>query len=198
MIDKRVFSSKLLWVDLEMTGLDPVQDVLLEVAAEITDFNFSTLAGYEARIVQNREVVVTRMQANIWWKEYPANRDQFVEKLAEGKPLQQVEQELIDLVDLHFGGEPAILAGNSIHNDRLFIKQWMPALDLKLHYRMLDVTTLKIIMQGKYGYEFEKNDAHRAFDDIQASIAELQHYLEYLHDKQDIKGEFNKQIKVQD
>lgn len=198
MIDKRVFSSKLLWVDLEMTGLDPVQDVLLEVAAEITDFNFSTLAGYEARIVQNREVVVTRMQANIWWKEYPANRDQFVEKLAEGKPLQQVEQELIDLVDLHFGGEPAILAGNSIHNDRLFIKQWMPALDLKLHYRMLDVTTLKIIMQGKYGYEFEKNDAHRAFDDIQASIAELQHYLEYLHNKQDIKGEFNKQIKVQD
>lgn len=182
MIDKKVFPSKLLWVDLEMTGLDPVKDVLLEIAAEVTDFNFSTLASYEARIAQDRETVVTRMQANIWWKEYPANRDQFVEKLAEGKSLQQVEQEMIDLVDMHFDGEPAILAGNSIHNDRLFIKQWMPALDLKLHYRMLDVTTLKIIMQGKYGHEFEKNDAHRAFDDIQASIAELQHYLEWLKD----------------
>jgi oligoribonuclease len=81
-----------------------------------------------------------------------------------------------------FGDEPAVLAGNSIHNDRIFIKKWWPEVEALLHYRMLDVTTLKIIMQGKYGYEFEKNDAHRAFDDIQASIAELQHYLEKLRD----------------
>ena len=91
-----------------------------------------------------------------------------------------VEQELIELVEKHFGAEPAILAGNSIHSDRAFIKKYMPALDLKLHYRMLDVTTLKIIMQGKFGYEYEKEAPHRAFDDIQASIAELQHYLERL------------------
>lgn len=181
MIDKHAIPKKLLWVDLEMTGLDAEQDVILEVAAEVTNFEFKTLASYEARVKQPRDLVVERMQKNIWWKEYPANRDEFVSKLEEGKSSEQVEHELIALIEEHFDGEPAILAGNSIHNDRNFIKQWWPALDLKLHYRMLDVTSFKIIMQGKYGEEFEKKEVHRAFDDIQASIAELQSYLDYLH-----------------
>lgn len=179
MIDKHAAPTKLLWVDLEMTGLDPAKDVILEVAAEITDFDFKTLASYEAIVGQPREVVVERMQQNIWWKDYPANRDEFVSKTAAGKPSEQVEQELIELVEQHFGAEPAVLAGNSIHNDRNFIKQWWPQLDLKLHYRMLDVSAWKILMQGKYGVQFEKKEVHRAFDDIQASIAELQHYLEW-------------------
>ena len=163
-----------------MTGLDAEQDVILEVAAEITDFDFKTLASYEACVKQPRDVVVDRMQKNIWWASYPANRDEFVNKLDQGKPSDQVEQELIALVQEHFGDEPAILGGNSIHNDRNFIKQWWPELDLKLHYRMLDVSSLKIVMQAKYGVGFEKKEVHRAFDDIQASIAELQHYLEWL------------------
>ena len=125
------------------------------------------------------------MQKNIWWKEYPANRDDFINKLASGKPSEQVQQELISLIEENFDGEPAILAGNSIHNDRNFIKYWWPTLDLKLHYRMLDVTSFKIVMQGKRGIEFEKKEVHRAFDDIQASIAELQSYLEQLSTKQD-------------
>lgn len=182
MIDKNVLPTKLFWVDLEMTGLDPAKDVILEVAAEITDFDFKTLASYEAIVGQKHEIVVERMQKNIWWKEYPANRDEFVQKLGAGKPTTEVEQDLIALVEAQFGGEPAVLAGNSIHNDRNFIRQWWPALDLKLHYRMLDVSAFKILMQGKFGVEFEKRDAHRAFDDIQASIAELQYYLEWLKD----------------
>lgn len=182
MIDKKAIPTKVLWVDLEMTGLDAQQDVILEVAAEITDFNFKTLASYEAIVQQPHDVVVDRMQKNAWWQSYPQNRDEFVRKTATGKPSAQVEQELIALVQEHFGSEPAILGGNSIHNDRNFIKQWWPALDLKLHYRMLDVSALKIVMQGKYGVDFEKNDVHRAFDDIQASIAELQFYLAYLHE----------------
>jgi len=179
MIDKHAVPTRLLWVDLEMTGLDPVNDVILEVAAEITDFDFKTLASYEAIARQPREVVVARMQKNVWWKDYPANRDEFIRKTAIGKPSQQIEQELIKLVEHNFGAEPAVLAGNSIHNDRAFIKQWWPQLDLKLHYRMLDVSAWKILMQGKYGVQFEKKEVHRAFDDIQASIAELQHYLEW-------------------
>lgn len=179
MIDKKAIPTKLLWVDLEMTGLDPQHDVILEVAAEITDFNFKTLASYEAIVQQSREVVVDRMQKNNWWADYPVNRDEFVKKLDSGKLSQQVERELIDIVEKQFGNEPAILAGNSIHNDRGFIKQWWPQLDLKLHYRMLDVSAWKVFMQGKYGVEFEKKEIHRAFDDIQASIAELQYYLEW-------------------
>jgi len=185
MIDKHAIPTKLLWVDLEMTGLDSQKDVILEVAAEITDFNFKTLASYEARVKQPRETVIERMQANIWWKEYPGNRDDFINRLDEGKPSEQVEQELVALVEQQFDSEPAILAGNSIHNDRLFIKHWWPALDLKLHYRMLDVSSLKILMQGQRGIEFEKKEVHRAFDDIQASIAELQHYLEILQQPSD-------------
>jgi len=179
MIDKKAIPTKLLWVDLEMTGLDPLEDVILEVAAEITDFDFKTLASYEAIVKQPKDIVVERMQKNIWWKEYPENRDSFVNNLNNGKPSQQVQQELTDLIKEQFGDEPAILAGNSIHNDRNFIKQWWPELDLKLHYRMLDVSTLKILMQAKYDVPFEKKEVHRAFDDIQASIAEMQHYLQW-------------------
>ncbi len=181
MSDRNAIPTKILWVDLEMTGLNPSDDVLLEVGLEVTDFNFKTLETYEARIQQDRDVVIERMQENIWWREFPKNRDDFLAKLDEGKPLQQVEQELIELVSRHFGDEPAILAGNSIYNDRLFIKSWMPALDLKLHYRMLDVSSFKILMQGKYGVVFEKDNNHRAFDDIQASIAELQYYMDWFH-----------------
>src|SRR5665213_1176968 len=179
MIDKHTVPTRLLWVDLEMTGLDPLEDVILEVAAEITDFEFKTLANYEAIVQQPRDLVVERMGKNIWWKDYPNNRDEFVRKVATGKPAEQVQRELIELIEQQFGDEPAILAGNSIHNDRNFIKQWWPQLDLKLHYRVLDVSAWKVVMQGKYGAQFEKKEVHRAFDDIQASIAELQYYLEW-------------------
>lgn len=179
MSDTTVIPTRLLWVDLEMTGLDPTKDVILEVGVEVTDFNFKTLETYEARVRQDKATVVERMQANIWWREFPANRDDFLNRLDEGKDMAVVEQELIELIAKHFPNEPAILAGNSIYNDRLFLKSWMPALDLKLHYRMLDVSSFKIVMQGKYGHVFEKDNNHRAFDDIQASVAELQDYLEY-------------------
>lgn len=172
--------SRLLWVDLEMTGLVPAKDVILEVAAIVTDFDFTVLDTYEERIQQDKTVVEARMDANVWWQQYKGNRKQFVRKLAEGKPLAQVEQQLVDLVEKHFSGQRAILAGNSIYNDRLFIKQWMPKLENTLHYRMLDVSSFKILMQGKHGQEFKKQSLHRALDDIQASIAELQYYLEWL------------------
>lgn len=178
-ISKDTIPSRLLWIDLEMTGLDAKQDLILEVAAEVTDFSLKTLASYEARVKHQAKAVTARMQANVWWQDYPGNRDDFLKKLDEGKALKQIENELIGLVDEHFGGQLAILAGNSIHNDRGFIKYWWPRLDLKLHYRMLDVSAFKILMQGKYGVVYEKPEIHRAFDDIQASIAELQHYIEY-------------------
>lgn len=186
MINKHAIPTKLLWVDLEMTGLDAQKDVILEVAAEVTDLNFKTLASYEACVRQDRDIVIDRMQKNIWWKEYPANRDGFISKLTEGKDPHDVERELIALITEQFGDEPAILAGNSIHNDRNFIKQWWPALDLRLHYRMLDVSSLKILMQGKYSVDFEKKEVHRAFDDIQASIAELQYYLAWFGRDKDL------------
>jgi oligoribonuclease len=171
--------TKLLWMDLEFTDFDYPNALILEVSVEVTDFNFVTLASYEARVKNNPDKMVQRFKLNTFWQEFPHNRDDFLKNNEQGKPLKQVEQELVAFIEEHFGVEPAILAGNSIHSDRSIIKTHWPALDLKLHYRMLDVTTLKIVMQGKYGVFYDKINTHRAYDDIQASIAELQFYLDW-------------------
>lgn len=178
MIDqKHLIPTKLLWVDLEMTGLDASQDLILEIAVEVTDFDFKPLASYEARIRHPRKLVADRMKQNQWWDLYPANRDDFLDNLEGAKTSDEVQQDLVALVQAQFGDEPAILAGNSIYADRGFIDHHWPKLAQLLHYRMLDVTAWKVVMQGKYGKEFVKKEAHRAFDDIHESIAELKYYL---------------------
>jgi oligoribonuclease len=166
---KTAIPTKLLWVDLEMTGLDPQTDVILEIAAEVTDFTFKTLASYEAVIYQPDEKLA---QMNEW-----AQKQHAVSGLTErirngGRPETDVMHELVGFISAQFGDEPAVLAGNSIHNDRNFIKRWWPEVDDMLHYRMLDVSAWKVLMQAKYNVAFDKKDVHRAFDDIQASIAE--------------------------
>lgn len=175
-IDKKAPTTKLLWVDLEMTGLDTDEHVIIEVAAEITDWTFKTLASYEAVIKQSDEVLA---RANPWARDQHEKSGLLERVRTQGRSEQEVVHELVGFIKAQFDGEPAVLAGNSIHNDRLFIKKWWPEVDQLLHYRMLDVSSWKLVMQGKYGVTFDKNDAHRAFDDIQASIAELQHYLEW-------------------
>lgn len=179
-IDKTAIPTKLLWVDLEMTGLDVQHDVILEVAAEITDMNFKTLASYEAVIKQSDR----KLRAMTEWPKKQHAISGLTERVRTiGRPENDVKHELMGFINAQFGDEPAILAGNSIHNDRLFIKRWWPEVDALLHYRMLDVSSLKVLMQGKYNVMFEKKEVHRAFDDIQASIAELQYYLEWLQQK---------------
>jgi len=174
---KKVLPTKILWVDLEMTGLDSQHDVILEVAAEVTDFAFHTLASYEALIKHPDD----KLHAMNEWATAQHAASGLTERVrTEGRPEQEVIHELVGFIKAQFGDEPAILGGNSIHNDRNFIKRWWPEVDALLHYRMLDVSAFKILMQGKYGVEYDKKDVHRAFDDIQASIAELQYYLERL------------------
>lgn len=175
-IDKDAIPTKLLWVDLEMTGLDPARDVILEVAAEVTDFNFKTLASYEAVIRQSDEKM-TGM--NDWSKKQHAQSGLIDRIHTKGRDEKEVIHELVGFIKAQFGDEPAVLAGNSIHNDRGFIRAHWPEVEELLHYRMLDVSSYKILMQAKYGVMFSKKEVHRAFDDIQASIAELQHYLEH-------------------
>jgi oligoribonuclease len=179
MRQEQVIPTKLLWMDLEFTGFEYGKDVILEVSVEVTDFEFKTLGSYEAHIKNNPKVLSERMKLNTFWQEYQENRDHFIDHNDTGKDIKDVEKELLGFVETHFDGQPAVLAGNSIHSDRAMIKAWWPLLDLKLHYRMLDVSSFKVLMQGKYNVDYKKTNSHRAYDDIQASIAELQYYLEW-------------------
>lgn len=176
-IDKRATPTKLLWVDLEMTGLEVDKDLIIEVACEVTDFNFKTLASYEAVIKQPEESLETMND----WSKVQHKASGLTERIkTEGRDEKEVVHELVGFIKAQFGDEAAVLAGNSIHNDRKFIAKWWPEVEELLHYRMVDVSSLKIIMDAKYGVKFGKKEVHRAFDDIQASIAELQYYLETL------------------
>lgn len=182
---KHLRPTKLLWVDLEMTGLDPATQHIIEIAAKVTDFDFTELASYEALIRQPEEVFE---QATEWNKQNHGIPGGLFDRAREqGKPEEQVVGELVELVRGQFGAEPAVLAGNSIHQDRRFIRQWWPDVEKLLHYRMLDVSSLKIYMQGKYGLDFAKQESHRALGDIEESIAEWQFYMDWLlgHGSQD-------------
>ena len=87
------------------------------------------------------------------------------------------DHELAAFIKSHFGSERAILAGNSIMQDRLFIKRYMPLTDAQLHYRQVDVTSWKVIFNEIYDMRFKKKDTHRALDDILESIEELKFYM---------------------
>lgn len=171
------YNGKLLWIDLEMTGLDPVDDRILEVAAIVTDWNFEEIASYEAVKQVGSSLMKTRM-VGTFWEKYPEVRDALMTQNEIGKNGRTVENELLAFVAEHFDeAKPILLAGNSIHQDRKFIENEWPRFNERLHYRMLDVSAWKIVFEGKYKKKFSKPEAHRAMEDIQGSIEELKYYL---------------------
>lgn len=168
-------SKKILWVDLEMTGLDPAKDVILEVAAIVTDWDFREIDTYEAVVHRSDHILETMNE----WCISQHGASGLTERVKESKlSHKRVEDELIAFVDKHFEpGVPVLLAGNSIHMDRRFIEKHWKRLDAKLHYRMLDVTAWKVVFEGKYKKKFSKPEDHRALEDIRGSIMELTYYL---------------------
>lgn len=174
----RTRRAKLLWLDLEMTGLDPEKDKICEAAAIATDMKLNEIATYEAVVKVDDKIMKERMVGEFWEKN-SQSRDALITQNQNGKPVQVVEQELIKFLDQYFGKE-IYLAGNSIHQDRKFIEKEMPELNKKLHYRMLDVSAWKIYFENALGKKFIKPENHRALDDINGSIEELKWYLTFL------------------
>lgn len=171
---------RILWLDLEMTGLDANRDLILEVAAIATDWDFTELATFEG-VVKHDDGQLTELMAGnaAFWDANPGARDGLLAQNPGGKMVEQVEAALIDFLDDNFEeGKPVLLAGNSIHMDRRFITAQMPAFDARLHYRMLDVTAFKVVFENKFDKRFTKPENHRALDDIRGSIEELKYYLQ--------------------
>jgi oligoribonuclease len=168
----------LLWMDLEMTGLDPKEDRILEVAVIATDWDFNEIASYTAVTKVDASIVDERMVGEFWEK-FPQVREALVAQNLEGRDGEAVEDELLAFIDEHFeAGTRILLAGNSIHQDRKFIENEWKRLDERLHYRMLDVSAWKVVFGGKYKKQFAKPEAHRALEDIRGSIEELKYYLQ--------------------
>ncbi len=171
---------RILWVDMEMTGLDPVNDYPLELAAIVTDWNFKEIATFEGAAHWCSKHITARFDKNkaFWNGDGAVAREQLLaQNKATKKTKAALERELMTFLNEHFGDGPILLGGNSIHQDRKFIDQWFPNVAKRLHYRMLDVSAWKVVMEGKYGKKFAKPEQHRALDDIRGSIEELRYYL---------------------
>lgn len=168
--------AKILWIDLEMTGLEPSHDRILEVAAIVTDWDFKEIATYEA-VKKVEPSLMKRRMVGEFWEKYASVREALVAQNESGKNGRTVENELLAFIDEHFSADaPVLLAGNSIHQDRKFIDNEWPRLASRLHYRMLDVSAWKVVFDGKYKKRFAKPEAHRALEDIRGSIEELKYY----------------------
>lgn len=171
--------NKLLWIDMEMTGLDVEHEVIIEVAAIVTDLEFRELDTFEA-ILKQPQRYLDEMDD---WNTEHHTKSGLVAKIPFGSDPEVVEDRLIDFVKKHFPDqrERPTLAGNSIHQDRLFIEKHMPRFAERLHYRMLDVSSWKIIFREKFGFKYSKHNNHRALDDVRESIQELRAYLRYIN-----------------
>lgn len=167
----------LFWVDLEMTGLDEIVDTILEVAVVVTDIDFKPLEEYHRIVFQPPEVLANM---NDWCKKTHGDSG-LTAAVPNGTPLATVESEMLQIIERHYGSKDrVVLAGNSVGNDKRFLDRYMPKLAERLHYRLVDVSSFKEIFRDRYGVQFEKNNCHRAVEDIHESIRELAYYLSFV------------------
>lgn len=169
---------KLLWVDLEMTGLDENIHHILEVAAAVTDLELNVLETLSEVVYQPADVLSLMDD----WCVKTHGKSGLTAAVPNGKPPAQVEKLLLELIERHFKkkDDRIVLAGNSISNDRRFIDKYWKGFAARLHYRMVDVSSFKEIFRERFGITFKKQNQHRAVDDIHESISELKTYLSYV------------------
>ncbi|WP_286975526.1 oligoribonuclease [Pseudomonas sp.] len=172
-------SQNLIWIDLEMTGLDPEKDVIIEMATIVTDSDLNVLAEGPVIAVHQSDELLAGMDE---WNTRTHGQSGLTQRVREStiSPAEAEAQTIAFLQEWVPQGKSPI-CGNSIGQDRRFLYRYMPALENYFHYRYLDVSTLKILAerwapQLKEG--FQKKGSHLALDDIRESIAELKYYRE--------------------
>lgn len=174
-------TTNLIWIDLEMTGLDTISDHIIEIATVVTDSQLNELAeGPVIAIRQSRE----SMDAMDEWNTRQHGESGLTDRVfASDTSMQEAEFETLKLLKKHVAAGASPMCGNSICQDRRFLARQMPTLEAFFHYRNLDVSTLKILAQNwapDVANGFKKESTHRALADIRDSIAELAYYRDAL------------------
>ena len=180
-------AKNLIWIDLEMTGLDTTTDQIIEIATIVTDWWLNEIAeGPELVISQPRDV----MDAMDSWNTRQHGESGLTARVLDSSlNLAAAEQQTLEFLARHVAAGASPMCGNSICQDRRFLARQMPELERYFHYRNLDVSTVKILAQNwapEIASAFKKESSHRALDDIRDSIAELLHYRDALFDQDKI------------
>lgn len=172
-------NDRLVWVDLEMTGLDPARHVIVEIAALVTDANLNILGSGVDLVIHATEAELGEMDDYV--RNMHTSNGLIDDIRSSTLSLKDAEDAVLALIAEHCDPEhPAPLAGNSIATDRTFIRAFMPRLDAALHYRMVDVSSVKELARRWYPRVYfsqpDKDMSHRALADIVESIRELDYY----------------------
>ena len=180
MSDSGSSSTNLIWIDLEMTGLDPVRNRIIEIATIVTDTHLNEIAEGPVLAIQQTSAVLEGMDE--WNTRHHSNSGLLDRVLASTVDALEAERQTVEFLREYVTAGTSPMCGNSICQDRRFMARYMPDLETFFHYRNLDVSTLKILAQRwapELATGVQKKSAHLALSDIRDSIAELVYYREH-------------------
>ncbi|MGU2500398.1 oligoribonuclease [Pseudomonas aeruginosa] len=173
-------SQNLIWIDLEMTGLDPDRDVIIEMATIVTDSDLNTLAEGPVIAIHQPEEILAGMDE---WNTRQHGQSGLMQRVRESTvSMAEAEAQTLAFLEQWVPKRSSPICGNSICQDRRFLYRHMPRLEGYFHYRNLDVSTLKELAARwapQVRESFKKGNTHLALDDIRESIAELRHYRDH-------------------
>lgn len=182
--NKDRFTENLIWIDLEMTGLDTNTDTIIEIATIVTDKNLNELAEGPVLAIGQSQETLDRMDD---WNTRQHGKSGLIERVLHSKiTLLQAESATLEFLSHWVDAGASPMCGNSICQDRRFLAREMPHLEQYFHYRNLDVSTLKILAQlwsPEIAAAHQKDSSHRALDDIRDSVAELSWYRDHMLDQ---------------
>ncbi len=168
----------LVWIDLEMTGLKPQSDVILEIAVIITDNNLDIIAQGPHVIIHQSDDVMSKMQDYV--KNMHSKSGLYNQVLSSKVSISDAQQEVLNFLKKYCTPGTALLCGNSVWMDKAFLAVYMPELYNFFHYRIIDVSTLKELVKRWYPdrqlNSVSKSENHRALEDILESLEEMKHY----------------------